>query len=375
MIRPFSRRATALLLVALAALLLGRPERASAQVPAPPASDPGPISVGGYLAGTLLVAPGDSLNDAFSVNEAAAALLLSGTPWPRLSYFAEIEAASVSRETYTGREESEWLEVERAYGELVWSDALRLRLGRFLTPIGQWNEIHAPPLTWTTTRPLASYRPFAKSTTGAMVAGRLNLGDHDAGYALWGAPFDIGLDGGEESEFVQAAGGRVAAELLPDLYLGLSGAGYRASRRRGDPEPDDDDLYEDREEEEEWEEWEEWEGREEDRSTRALVGADLSWRIGGFQILSEATWLGASETQPAERGGFVQLAAPLATGLHLTGRAEIYDPVETRALRVYSVGLNWRPIPRLAFKVDRQISDRLSRRVVDGWLVSVSGLF
>ena len=371
------RAAATLALVAAAAL------PAAAQLPAPPASAPGLLRAGGYAAVTALVTP-DSASGV-ELNEAAAALLLSGTLLQRLSYFAEIEAASVSRETFTGREERRWLEVERAYVELTAYDALRLRLGRFLTPVGQWNEIHAAPLTWTPTRPLTSYRAFAKSTTGAMLAGQLALGSRDAGYAAWIAPFGTDPEGeGEESAFLRAAGGRVAFELLPDLYLGFSGAAFRASRRVGDPEPEDDDEEEEQEEperrgeeddREEEEPEHDDEAREEDARTRALLGADLSLRVGGLQLLSEATWLGASEDEPAERGAFVQVALPLARGLHLTGRAEVYDPVVTGPLRIYTAGLNWRPAPRLTLKVERQATDRPSRRVADGWLVSLSALF
>ncbi len=369
---PDLRRLPAAL--ALAAALLAAP--VAAQLPAPPASAPGPVSAGGYAAVTLRVSPGDSADSDPELNEAAVALLLSGTPWRRLSYFAEIEAASVSRETFTGREDERWLEVERAYLELAASDALRLRVGRFLTPVGQWNELHAAPLTWTAGRPLTTYRAFAKSTTGAMVAGQFALGPRDAGYAVWVAP-GIGLEGeGEESTFLRAAGTRAVFELVPGLHVGFSSAGIRASRRAGGPEPDEDDespdatrLPADRARDPEDDD------RLEDRETRALMGADLSWTIGGFHLLSEATWLSASGDAPAERGGYVQAAVPLARGLHLVGRAEAYDPVVSGPLRIYTAGLNWRPTSRLALKVERQATSRPSRRVADGWLVSLSGLF
>jgi hypothetical protein len=339
---------------------------------------------------TLRAARGDSADADLDLHEAAAALLVSGTPWQRLSYFAEIEAASVSRETFSGREEERWLEVERAYVELSASDALRLRVGRFLTPVGQWNEIHAPPLTWTTVRPLTTYRAFAKSTTGAMLAGQLALGPRDAGYAVWAAPFGVDPAGeGEENTFVRAAGGRIAFELAPDLYVGVSGAGFRASRAEGGPEPEDpddgedDDLHarlrpaathepghppEDDEDPDD-------DDRDEDREARGLAGADLSWRRGGFHLLAEATWLSASEDAPSETGGFVQAAVPLVRGLHLVGRAEVYDPVVTGPLAIYNAGLAWRLPHRLVLKLERQATDRPSRRAADAWLVSLSGLF
>ena len=51
--------------------------------------------------------------------------------------------------------------LERAYIDFAQSDALQLRLGKFLTPIGRWNQLHAAPLTWTTSRPLITEDGFA----------------------------------------------------------------------------------------------------------------------------------------------------------------------------------------------------------------------
>jgi hypothetical protein len=319
------------------------------------------------------------------LNEAAAALLISGT-LGKLSYFGEMEAASVTRETWTGREDQRRLEVERAYAEYAFADALRLRAGRFLTPVGQWNETHAAPLTWTAGRPLTSYRPFAKSTTGLMAAGQLAVGPRDLGYAAWVAPWDVAPHGeGEENAFARAFGARVAVELAPDLYLGASAAGFRATHRIGEDEPEDDahgeespaaqrlrsprrDLTDDGMEAPD-------DDLEEDARTRTLVGADLSWRFRGIHLLSEAVWVSASDTLPAERGAFVQAAVPVLRGVHATGRFEVYDPVVTGPLRIWTAGLNWRPDPRLTVKAERQGTDRPSRRMVDGWLVSLSVLF
>jgi hypothetical protein len=102
---------------------------------------------------------------------------------------------------------------------------------------------------------------------------------------------------------------------------------------------------------------------------------DFSWRVRGIHFLSEVAWLGDASDHPSELGAFVQAAIPLVETLHLTARAERYDPVVDRALRIYTAGLNWRPVPRLTLKLERQLTDRPSRRVVNGWLVSVSGLF
>ncbi len=75
------------------------------------------------------------------------------------------------------------IELERLYADVYLAPAATLRLGKFLTPIGRWNLIHADPLMWTTSRPLVTFQPFATDTTGGMLYGSV----HPLGKALEGA--------------------------------------------------------------------------------------------------------------------------------------------------------------------------------------------
>jgi hypothetical protein len=56
--------------------------------------------------------------------------------------------------------------IERLYNDSTLSDSLTLRLGKMLTPVGEWNEIHAAPLVPTTVRPAVTFRNFSEHTTG-----------------------------------------------------------------------------------------------------------------------------------------------------------------------------------------------------------------
>ena len=56
--------------------------------------------------------------------------------------------------------------LERLYNDSNITDALTLRVGKILSPVGEWNTIHAAPLVWTTTRPLTTYRSFPEYTSG-----------------------------------------------------------------------------------------------------------------------------------------------------------------------------------------------------------------
>jgi hypothetical protein len=59
--------------------------------------------------------------------------------------------------------------VERFYDDVALSDSLTLRLGKMLTPVGEWNLIHAAPLELTTTRPIVTTQAFGDYTSGLSV--------------------------------------------------------------------------------------------------------------------------------------------------------------------------------------------------------------
>ena len=59
--------------------------------------------------------------------------------------------------------------LERVYNDSYLTDSITLRLGKMLTPVGEWNVIHAPPLVLTTVRPAVTFRNFSEYATGASV--------------------------------------------------------------------------------------------------------------------------------------------------------------------------------------------------------------
>lgn len=56
--------------------------------------------------------------------------------------------------------------LERLYNDSYLTDSMTLRLGKMLSPVGEWNELHAAPLVLTTVRPAVTYRNFSEYTTG-----------------------------------------------------------------------------------------------------------------------------------------------------------------------------------------------------------------
>jgi hypothetical protein len=336
-----------------------------AQVPAAPASSASKIQVGGYASITLSRA---SDSTRVRVAEGNLAAILSGSLTSRISYLAEFDGVSSSRENYAGRQDDRQLEIARLYAEVSANDLLRLRVGRFLTPIGQWNEIHAEPLTWTAVRPLTTYRSFAKYSTGALVAGQGSVLGRDAGYAMWAAPGmpGRGEEDEEELEFTGAFGSRAAIELTRGLWIGASAAIVR--ERRPVSSIDDDSL-------EAPEPGEDEEDDADEREGRALAGVDVTYRLRQFEFRSEFVWLRESESRPSERSGFVQVAVPLVSGLHAIARAESVTPLAGARRELWLGGLHWRGPSRWVVKFEHQQAGRSPGAVANGWFLSVSSLF
>jgi len=56
--------------------------------------------------------------------------------------------------------------IERLYNDFYPIAGHRLRIGKFLAPVGQWNLIHAAPLVWTIERPQTTSFSFSNYITG-----------------------------------------------------------------------------------------------------------------------------------------------------------------------------------------------------------------
>lgn len=78
---------------------------------------------------------------------------------------AEIDELTLAREQ--GSSHSGTFTIERLYNDFYLRPSLTLRVGKMLTPVGEWNVTHAPPLVWTVNRPLATYYSFPEFTSGA----------------------------------------------------------------------------------------------------------------------------------------------------------------------------------------------------------------
>jgi hypothetical protein len=238
-----------------------------------------------------------------------------------------------------------YLALERLYVDYRAADAVNFRVGKFLTPVGRWNQDHADPLTWTTLRPLISQSAFPTNATGLMIFGNLAWGQQGVDYQLFAAGTTDWRSSPRIAPFDHALGVRVVAPLSPDLQIGLSSAEFvqRASAS--------------------------------DRFN--LSGVDAVWNWRGAEFSAEAIVRRGSDAEDSgERGGFVQAALPLALGWSVVTRIEAYKRSEDpRANRSALIGVVYRSGRHWVCKAEWVWPSRASQGLPQGLLASLTLLF
>ncbi|BFI96041.1 MAG: hypothetical protein RSP_15510 [Rhodanobacter sp.] len=278
-----------------------------------------------------------------------------GTQW---QLFAEVEAANpVNNRGNTDVDNAE-LDIERLYVDYHANQYVNFRFGKFLTPVGSWNLVHADPLTWTISRPLSTSAAFALHANGAMMFGTFPVHGNDLDYWVFADDtknLDIGDDqnnvytnfGATEAlhnNFRQALGGRVLYHLFGDsLSIGASAVDYELESPR--------DKY-------------------------FLSGLDVSWNTRYIGFTGEAIYRSGTDNRPDELGGFVQTQIPLWRGFYFIERYERYrssTPEQTSTIR--TTAINFKPVEGIVLKLEyRDGTDNLSL-APDGWLASAAILF
>jgi hypothetical protein len=235
------------------------------------------------------------------------------------------------------------LEFNRLYLDLRASDALNLRFGKFLTPIGRWNVVRIEPLLWTTSEPLIIDRVFDGTATGAMLHGSVFPRGGALSYSLYGSffkPFNVAPD---EHAARRNAGAHLEWASLQGWTVGAS---YFASQmRNGD-----------------------W---------NHLGGADLLWQPHErVEVSGEALFGEGSRENGALWGLYAQTVMETVRTLYLVGRYERFDPPGSgRAINLFDLGFAWAPVPYLRFKADYLMADHRDELAEPGLRLSFSILF
>jgi hypothetical protein len=123
------------------------------------------------------------------------------------------------------RDEREW-EVEQLYGDVRFTDALRLRIGRFSTPVGHWTPIHWSILVDTIEPPIHERnRLVPEQQNGGRLHGVIFADDwlgleSEFEYSLFGGYAEEGFDAGNADGLT--LGSDAALRLAGDYRVGAS---------------------------------------------------------------------------------------------------------------------------------------------------------
>ncbi len=283
------------------------------------------LTVGGFATGEAEDLEGD---DYYS--EAGGNLFLFYEPVRYFRLFTDLELAI------------DEVALERAYADFTWSDALGLRLGKFLTPIGRWNQAHIEPLTWTTSEPVLIETVFDDTVSGVSVGGSVFPGGNALSYTAYRSlvdPIEVDADEGFADE---SGGGRLEWASLGGWTAGVS---YYTSRPPG----------------------ERW---------HHLGAVDLLWHPHPRVELSAEALAGEGSRGPgAARGAYVQAAVETWKSLYIVGRAESLALPDLPTARFGTVGLVWAPWPSVRVKADYMFSNDAGRFAEPGARASLSYLF
>jgi hypothetical protein len=266
-------------------------------------------------------------------------------PVPYLHLFTELELGqlAVLESGRRGVRSAPKLEINRLYLDFGPNDALNVRFGKFLTPIGRWNVTRIEPLLWTTSEPLIVEEVFDETATGAMLHGSVFPHGGALSYSLYGTFMDsLDVDPADRPAR-RSAGAHLEWASLKGWTVGAS---YFASQLHNG----------------------EW---------NHLGGADFLWQPHRrVEVSGEALFGEGSREDGALWGLYAQTVVEMVRTLYLVGRYERFDPPGAgRALNLFDLGLAWTPVPYLRFKADYLIADHRDELAEPGLRLSFSILF
>ena len=168
---------------------------------------------------------------------------LSGIVWwepsPAWKVLAEVDLQDVvqipAHSSEDGQASEPYVALDRLYVDYRAADTINIRAGKFLTPIGHWNQEHSDPQVWTVLRPLISQSAFPTNATGLMLFGSVPFGTQWIDYQTYAAAGGEWRPAPRSHPFDSAFGGRLSTALNPSIQVGISASrfqqdGLRSSR-------------------------------------------------------------------------------------------------------------------------------------------------
>ena len=246
------------------------------------------FKLGGYSS-AIISAPRKGNTEA-RIDEVS--LMLSWENDGRLKFFSELELERPLAWNEDNRFNSKdmYFDLERLYFDYNVSEKINLRAGRFLTPVGRWNLLHAAPLVWTTTRPLATSQLFPAAINGLMLYGSAPNETQTFEYSVFVEALKDQAQDNKETMFKNVAGAQLKLNNRFNLGLSLTtftentikSAGYR------------------------------------------MLGIDFLTHVKDWEVSGEGFQRFTNSGNDGGSGAYLQSAAPLGNNWHWITRIESY---------------------------------------------------
>ncbi len=300
------------------------------------------LSLGGYA--TVSADDRGSLPPRLAIDNASLLLWWQGEG--RWKVFSEFDTENVLRSHSPEMDdEPRYLALERLYIDYALSDTSSIRAGKFLTPIGRWNLIHATPLVWTTSRPLVTTEVFPDNVTGLMASGTLTLAGKSVEYSVYGSNGRELRPNPKLDTFDHALGAHLSIPIMTNAQLGVSYASFDQKKRQGE--------------------------------RKQLLGADLTWSRDRYEISAEGVYRFTDNGSSWDKKGmFAQLVVPLSDQLYAVGRYESFREANKGAgTQLWISALNYRIRPAVVLKAEWIAGRAQTMGRSTGFVSSLSFLF
>lgn len=282
--------------------------------------EPSSFKLGGYSSASIM-APRRG-NTELNLNEIS--LLLSWDNNARLKFFGELELERPLSWNENKKFDSKngYLDLERLYLDYNLSEKINIRGGRFLTPAGRWNLLHAPPLVWTGTRPLVTSYLFPAAINGVMLHGSIPLNmagtDRTVDYSFYAEALKDQDQEDDEIIYKNVAGAHF--KLNNRFNPGLSLATFTEDRP-GSPE-------------------------------YRMIGLDFITHVNGWEISGEGFQRFTSSGNDGGSGAYLQSAAPLGNNWYWLTRLETFHKPDVVSGERWVLGLTKRIKPTQLLKME-----------------------
>lgn len=283
-------------------------------------AEPSGFEIGGYSSASITV-PRNG-NTEFNLNEIS--LLLSWDNNARLKFFGELELERPLSWNENKRFDTKnsYFDLERLYLDYNLSEKINIRAGRFLTPAGRWNLLHAPPLVWTGSRPLSTEYLFPAAINGAMMHGsipvKISGAEQSVEYSMFIETLKDQDKEDNEISYKNVAGAYF--RLNNQFNLGLSLASF-SEDRPGSP-------------------------------NYRMIGLDFITHIKGWEISGEGFQRFTNGGNNGGSGAYLQSAAPLGNNWYWLTRLETFQKPDVVSGERWVIGLTKRVTPQQLLKME-----------------------